>query len=157
MKLYFLRHGEAEPGLADDAARRLTEKGIARLDVAAQVMQRLDMNPQVIYSSPRIRAQQTAEIVAEAFGLSVEIRKEVNFSFSVDAVERLIVPLPEDAEVMFVGHEPSMSTTISDLTGADVVMKKGGLARVDIVQFAPPLEGQLIWLIPPKVFEALGD
>lgn len=157
MKLYFLRHGEAEDGLADDASRRLTQKGIARLDIAAQVMQRIDINPQFIYSSPRIRAQQTAEIVAEAFGLDVEIRKEVNFSFSIDAVAKLIEPLPEDSEVMFVGHEPSMSTTISDLTGADVVMKKGGLARVDIVQYAPPLEGQLIWLITPKVFEALND
>jgi phosphohistidine phosphatase SixA len=57
---------------------------------------------------------------------------------------------------MFVGHEPDFSTTIASLVGGRVAMKKGGLARVDIISSQPqPLLGELVWLIAPKVFERL--
>ena len=52
---------------------------------------------------------------------------------------------------MFVGHEPDFSTTISSLVGGRVVMKRGGLARIDIVS-PQPLLGELVWLIAPKIF-----
>ena len=53
---------------------------------------------------------------------------------------------------MFVGHEPDFSTTITSLVGGRVVMKKGGLARVDIIS-DQPLLGELVWLIAPKIFD----
>jgi len=54
--------------------------------------------------------------------------------------------------VFFVGHEPDFSTTISSLTGARILMKRGGLARVDVISQQPML-GMLVWLIAPKIFE----
>jgi phosphohistidine phosphatase len=156
MRLYLLRHAEAVDHAASDHDRQLTPRGISRTQAAAGVMARLGLRPAHIYSSPRVRARQTAEIVGQALGVAVEIRDEVNFSFSVEAVHSLIQGLDDAAEVMFVGHEPSMSAVLNGLTGAAVVMKKGGLARVDVYTPIAPLHGQLVWLIAPKVFDMLA-
>jgi phosphohistidine phosphatase SixA len=53
--------------------------------------------------------------------------------------------------IMLVGHEPDFSQTIGALTGGRVVVKKGGLARVDLQPDSGALAGDLVWLIPPKV------
>lgn len=159
MRLYFLRHGEAEDmssGVSDHE-RQLTAKGVERIQTAAQVMSSLHIKPTRIYASPRVRALQTAEIVAKALDRKVEVTEAVNYSFNVTAVESLIAGQTENDEVMFVGHEPSLSKVIDQLTGGNIAMKRGGLARVDAVFPTSPLRGQLIWLIAPKIFDALDD
>jgi phosphohistidine phosphatase len=158
MKLYFVRHGKAQPadGSVDDHDRQLTRDGAARLETQARAMAQLGIRPDHIYSSPRVRAQQTAEIIAQVLKKKVEIREEVNFDFDVRAVAALINGLPDDAEVMFVGHNPSMEDVVRALTGGGVIMKVGGLARVDITATQPHLLGQLVWLLAPKVFDALA-
>ena len=155
MRLFFLRHAQAEDGNSDDFHRSLTKSGAGRTATAARVMQALNIRPARIYSSPRVRAYQTAEIVANQLKLKVEVREEVNFDFNLQAVSDLIADLNPADEVVFVGHEPSMSMVVQGLTGASVAMKKGGLARVDLFDSAS-LQGTLIWLIAPKVFDALG-
>jgi phosphohistidine phosphatase len=55
---------------------------------------------------------------------------------------------------MLVGHEPDFSRTISALIGGGrVVMKKGGLARVDVESIDPP-DGELVWLVTSKTLGA---
>ena len=157
MQLYFLRHGQAEFGSGvSDHDRQLTPRGVERTRTAGRVLAALDLGITHIFSSPRVRALQTAEIVAEALGKEVDIRDEVNFGFDVDGVLELTRDLPEDANVMFVGHEPSMSVVVGRITGGVVEMKKGGLARVDLDDRGAP-RGYLVWLIAPKVFDALGQ
>ena len=155
MKLYFMRHAEAEDisaGLSDHD-RKLTPKGVERAKIAAQVIAKFGITPLHIYTSPRVRALHTAEIVAKALGKEAEVDEAINFSFDVQAVENLIQGLAENDEIMFVGHEPSMSQVVGQLTGGNVVMKKGGMARVDAVIATSPLRGNLVWLIPPKIFD----
>jgi phosphohistidine phosphatase len=156
MRLYFLRHAQAEPGSGmDDHDRQLTADGHRRTATAARVMTALGIAPVHIYSSPRIRSLQTAEIVADALDMPVEVRDEVNFGFDLGGLDRLIENLSDDSEVMFVGHEPSLSMMVHELTGADIDMKKGGLARVDLYD-REDLSGTLIWLIAPRVFDVLS-
>jgi phosphohistidine phosphatase len=157
MRLFFVRHGIAEDGNGiDDFERKLTQAGIEQMRTSAKVMADLKIAPKQIFSSPRVRARQTADIVAEALGVQVEVREEVGFEFTTEAVASLINGLPDDAEVMFVGHEPSFSETVGALTGGGkVMMKKGGLARVDLFSRVP-LRGMLIWLIAPRVFGILA-
>lgn len=156
MKLYFMRHGHAESrskGIPDEE-RQLTSRGVERVENAAAVLARLGIAPAHIYSSPRVRAKQTADIVAETLGLPVEVHDAVNFNFSVDAVKDFVSASSDD-DLMFVGHEPTMSATIEAITRGSVVMKPGGFARVDLTsRFA--VQGDLIWLIAPKVFDALA-
>jgi len=158
MKLYLVRHAEAEDAseTVTDYNRRLTAAGISRMRAAAQVMQRMGLKPRCIYSSPRARALQTAEIIGETLKAHVEVHDGVDFSFDVQTVEALGSDLNDNDELMFVGHDPSMSKVISDLTGANVVLKKGSLARIDIVKIASPLRGRLVWLIAPRVFDAVA-
>ena len=156
MRLYLVRHGKAEPQSTNDHDRKLTADGAERLQTEAQVLARLGVNPQHIYSSPRVRARQTAEIIASALDKTVEIREEVNFGFNVNALARLVHGLPANAEVMFVGHNPSMSAVVEAITGATVEMKVGSLARVDLDSTSREPYGYLVWLLAPKVFDVLG-
>lgn len=156
MKLYFLRHAEAEES-SNDFDRRLTERGKRRTETAAQVLLRLGITPTAIYSSPRLRAKETAEIVADVLGMDVTITDRLDFMFELEDVEALADTHNEDDELLFVGHNPSFAEVVGDLSGGDVVMKKGGLARVDVVGWGTPIEGQLIWLIAPRVFDALDN
>ncbi|MEO8612777.1 MAG: histidine phosphatase family protein [Chloroflexota bacterium] len=160
MKLYFFRHGHAEDADGpefDDFARRLTDKGIERTEAAARALVKLGVKPTRLYSSPRVRARQTADILAKGLGVNVLVRDEVGFGFSADFVGPLIVDAGTDAEIMFVGHEPDLSITVTKLVGGgELVMKKGGMARVDLFSTAP-LRGALVWVIPPKVFDDLAN
>ena len=156
MRLYFLRHGIAEDLRTSDFARELTKRGRRRVANSAKVMKRLGLEPSQIFSSPRLRARQTAEIIAEALGSGVTLAEAVNFGFDRADIGRLTKHLSADDEVMFVGHNPDMSLLVSEITGVDASMKKGGLARVDVIGRAVD-EGELVWLIAPKVFDALQD
>jgi phosphohistidine phosphatase len=157
MRLYFLRHGHAEDPIGiTDAQRALTDYGIKRMQTAAQVMQTLlGGNLHAIYSSSRVRAQQTAEIVGQAMGQTVTIRDELNFGFSISLLKTMLTGQNPEAQLMLVGHEPTLSTVVGQLTGGNVIMKKGSLARVDLYRY-DPLQGALVWLIAPRVFDALG-
>lgn len=158
MKLYFVRHGKAQTadGSIPDHDRQLTTDGAARMQAEARVMARLGIKPDRIYSSPRVRALQTAEIIGKAVKTPVEIREEVNFDFDMSAVKALTQGLANEAEIMFVGHNPSMEVVLHQLTGADVMMKVGSLARVDTSTPNSAQHGYLIWLIAPRVFDALA-
>jgi len=154
MRLYFFRHGiaqENEDGKLPDHHRQLTLKGIERVRAAARLMEQLDMQPARLFSSPLIRARQTADIVGQTLGVAVQVRTELGWDFNLSVVEGLTRDLGHADEVLFVGHEPTFSETISALIGGGAIeMKKGGLARVDVVSYQP-LRGVLIWLIAPKV------
>jgi phosphohistidine phosphatase len=160
MKLYFFRHGHAEDADGpefDDFARRLTVKGVERSGAAGRALLRLGVRPIRVFSSPRVRARQTADLLTEALGMSVSVRDELNFGFNVEHVGDLIADLGAEEEVLFVGHEPDLSIVISMLVGGgEIVLKKGGLARVD-VSSREPLRGALIWLLSPSLLDALAE
>jgi broad specificity phosphatase PhoE len=76
MKLYFARHGESEANLLRVFSNRgvkhgLTEEGRAQARILAQTLQSASVTR--LFSSPLLRATQTAEIVAEVLGLRYEI------------------------------------------------------------------------------------
>ena len=156
MRLYFVRHGIAEDFADSDFARELTPRGRRRVAQSAQVMRQLKLRPQRIYSSPRLRSRQTADIIAAALDRPVTLADEVNFGFDLEDIGSLTRDLGHSAEVMFVGHNPDMSLVVHQLTGVNVSMKKGGLARVDVFDSAAA-QGELVWLIAPKVFDALAE
>ena len=156
MRICFFRHALAEDntdGRLVDAERQLTQRGITRTEQAAQFLATLGLQPGVLYSSPLVRARDTAAILGKQFGLAVTETPLLAPGFNVNALERLVQGLAGDAEVMVVGHEPDFSGTIAALTGGGrVEMKKGGLARVDIIA-TDPLRGTLVWLLPPSIMD----
>lgn len=154
MRIYFVRHGIAEDLSSSDFARELTNRGRKRLANAAKVIKQLGLRPSVIFTSPRLRSLQTAEIIAAELKIDVTVSEAVNFGFNLSDVQSLTRDMTYDDEVMFVGHNPDMSELVNQMTGTDVAMKKGGLARVDVYD-REAARGELVWLIAPKVFDAL--
>ena len=158
MRLYFLRHAQAEVrGRVDDFSRELTPRGKARTKTAAKVIQKLDLGLDAVYSSPRIRAMQTADIVAEKLEMPVIQNSSMGeFHWGLPDLEGLLSAHNLQDSILLVGHEPTFSDTIGSLTGGIVVMKKGGLARIDVYAQAPT-RGMLVWMIAPMVFDKLQE
>jgi phosphohistidine phosphatase len=154
MKLYFLRHGLADRGewFGSDFERPLTERGKARMAREAAAIAELGVVPDLIITSPLTRAYQTAEIVAEHLDLLDRLIEDERLApgFGPDELAEILQMHPDAVEIMLVGHEPDFSQTISHLIGGgQVVCKKGSLVRVDLYEDIS-LEGELVWLIPPK-------
>jgi phosphohistidine phosphatase len=155
MRLYFFRHGVAEDTDMDrpDQLRQLTREGIARTKATARILLAAGVKPRRLYSSPLARARQTADIVAQILDAKVTVRRALAPGFDLDAIAPLIAGLRGTDEVMFVGHEPDFSAVISQIIGGgEIIMKKGGVARVDIGSATPP-HGALVWLLAPKLIE----
>jgi phosphohistidine phosphatase len=153
MILYFLRHGLAgdrDAWQGDDLERPLTEKGVLQMKRTAKAFKNMGVKVDAIITSPLKRAVQTAQIVGKIFEMEVTQDERLAYGFGVEALSLLIAENPQAKGLMLVGHEPDFSNTVSALTGAgDILMKKGGLARVDLKE-GPELRGQLVWLLPPK-------
>jgi phosphohistidine phosphatase len=156
MILYFLRHGLAgvrKEWQGDDAKRPLTKKGIKNMWMQARTIGRLGLQLDVILTSPLTRAFQTADIVARELNMVEQLEQGERLApgFDRNHLEQVLAEHPDAKNIMLVGHEPDFSLTISALTGGGKVMlKKGGLARVDVTA-TDPLQGNLVWLLPPKI------
>lgn len=156
MKLYFLRHGIADWPNWDraDAERPLTDEGIEKMKAEAKAIKQLDLELDVVLSSPFVRARQTAEAAASRLGLDVIEEPALAPGFSAEHLRAVLGRYLTAQSVMLVGHEPDFSKTISHLIGGGrVAIKKGGLARVDLQSIDPP-SGELIWLLTPKTLNA---
>lgn len=156
MKLYFLRHGLAEDQanwMGTDRDRPLTAIGQEEMQREARTIERLKLGIDLIITSPLTRALQTAEIVARHLNLLDRIIQDerLGAQFNTDDLHAILTTQAESENLMLVGHEPSFSLTISRLVnGGRIVLKKGGLARIDLTDPAS-MKGELVWLLPPKV------
>lgn len=158
MEIYFVRHGEAEDGAMGgegDAARRLTSDGIRSMKREAKALAGLGVKVERIFSSPLARAVQTAEILRDALHVreSVSSDPRLEPGFSADKLEAILAESPDASALMLVGHEPSFSRVVGEITGGSrVEIKKGGVARVDRAGGAQPAY-LLAWLLPPKLLQ----
>ncbi|HVX32726.1 MAG TPA: histidine phosphatase family protein [Solirubrobacterales bacterium] len=124
--IYLLRHGEAEPGNGDDAARRLTGKGERQARDAGRALAALGAEIDACLASPKVRALETARLACAALGIEVEMTEALRGG-AFDALELAA----GRGNVLLVGHEPDFSNEVGRLTGAKVALKKGGVAVVD--------------------------
>ena len=158
LKLYLLRHGQAgsrHRWKGDDSARPLTGRGKQRMKREAATIRKMDLRLDLILTSPLARAQQTAEIVAEALGLGSRLVTDSRLApgFGPRQLRALLVKHRRATALMLVGHEPDLSRTISHLIGGGRLdVKKGALALVELKDRVSPA-GRLVWLIPPKALD----
>ena len=141
--LWLLRHAEAAEGRPDEA-RPLTARGIDQARIAGLALARLGVTVESCLSSPKRRAIETARLACEPLG--VEIITEVALAGSMYDPERLAAGL---GETMLVGHNPSISNVLRDMTGARVHLRKGGVAAVQ--------RGELILLMTPTELAAIAE
>jgi phosphohistidine phosphatase len=156
MRCYFLRHGlaaEANEWSGSDFDRPLTSDGVELMTREAKTIAALGLKLDVIITSPLVRAKQTAAIVAKKLEIPDRVVEDERLGAGFGP-SRLVDILARHAganAIMLVGHEPGMSGAIAHLAGGVALdFKKGSLARVDLADPAT-LQGELVWLIPPKV------
>jgi phosphohistidine phosphatase len=140
--LWLLRHAEAADGLPDDE-RPLTERGLQQAQDVGFALERLGVKLDACLSSPKLRALQTAQHACAPLGVEVSIEPRLSGE-PFDAAD-LVAGL---GDVLLVGHDPSFTLTLHDLTGAQARMRKGGLAAVH--------KGELITLLRPTELAAIA-
>src|SRR5215210_2027451 len=141
--LWLLRHAEAEDG-SPDSERRLTKKGRRQARDAGRALAKLGVSIDACLTSPKVRADETARLACEALG--VEAQHEPKLAGGPFDAEQLAAGL---GDVLLVGHDPDFSMSVHDMTGAQVRLKKGGLAGIDT--------GELTVLLRPAETAAIAS
>ena len=153
VELYLLRHADAgDPVKWDgpDAARPLSSKGEKQSDRLGRFLAGIGFRPDAILSSPKLRASQTADIVAGKLGVPVTLEERLAGGFDETRVEAILRDAGDPRRAVLVGHDPDFSSLLQSLCVApNVEMKKGALARIDVVRPAGPGRGDQRWLVPP--------
>ena len=155
MLLHLLRHadaGDPEAWTGPDAVRPLSDKGRKQSKRVGDHLASIGFTVDAVITSPKIRAEQTAEIVAERIKAKVSVDDRLAHGFDVDTVEAILSDAGDPARVVLVGHDPDFSAIASALTGAAIELRKGAIARIDLQDGSPSAgQGALRWLIPPGV------
>ena len=99
-----------------------------------------------------MRALDTARLACQALNVEPEIEQSLANGFDRDDALELLMPHGEDARVLIVGHEPTFSQVVYDLTGGRIDFKKGGVAAVRVERTA----GELLVLLRPRELESLA-
>jgi len=154
-ELLLLRHAHAGDPAAwtkPDDIRPLSKKGRDQAARMADFLAGLDVRPDVIVSSPRTRAVQTAQPVADALGLEWRIDARLGQPFGLAEAEALLVDLDDPERPLLVGHDPDFTSLVAVLGHApSVPVRKGSLVRVDAPRPLCPGCGTLRWLVPPEL------
>jgi phosphohistidine phosphatase len=142
--IWLLRHGEAADG-TPDGDRPLTEEGERQARAAGAALRALGVTIDTCLSSPKVRAADTARLACEQLD-GAEVKLEPVLGGGPFDAEALAGPYGE--EVLLVGHDPDFSMAVHKLTGAQVRMKKGGVAAIN--------KGELVVLLRPDELTLLA-
>ncbi len=154
MDLILLRHGKAEDFNSDgDAARALVEKGREQARKAAKLLKHAKLLPDIVLTSPLVRARQTAEEFCDAAGLpGAVIQGWLASGMNPEQAMSELAGFREFKRIAIVGHEPDFSGLIHWIlgsSGGSVDVKKGAIACLQVTP--PSRHGTLVYLIPPKL------
>jgi phosphohistidine phosphatase len=163
-ELYLVRHaiaadrGEEWP---DDNKRPLTERGIHRFKENVGGLRALEATVDEIFSSPLVRAKQTADLLAAGVDgkPSVKQLEALAPGHSASAVMSQLAKYAKRRRIALVGHEPDLGELAAHLIGASrpLPFKKGGVCRIDVESLTSKRAGVLIWFVTPKVLRKLSD
>ncbi|NMC27997.1 MAG: phosphohistidine phosphatase SixA [Syntrophomonadaceae bacterium] len=159
-ELVLFRHGKAENASLDveiaDVDRALTPKGVQDLKKSL-VNLKIFLKSQhkiLIWSSPLLRATQTAELIAK----QLKVKKITSFDFistgDFTAFSDELGKVEDAVSLVVVGHEPYLSEWSQIISGCRLPFKKGAGAGFEIISTAP-VTGELTWFMQPKILRRI--
>ncbi len=158
IQVILLRHGIAENvgEDGDDSKRRLTEKGMDKLKRRLPRIKPLVDHPKAsyIWSSPLIRARETATILGEIIGVNDVILMNFIEKGVFQDFRDMLKEVSDETTIFVVGHEPFLSQWAWALAKSRIPFKKGGAASFEIVH-KDPTQVKLQWNLEPKEMEDL--
>lgn len=165
MQLYLIRHAIAverdEADVQSDASRALTPEGVKKMRRNAKALRKLDAPIDAVWTSPLVRAVQTAEILAAEFSIASRLRtvEALRPDGSFETITAELRLSADSPGIALVGHEPFLGEFASYLlTGsraAEIEFKKGGVACFEIADFGDPFRARLRWLLTPRQMSEL--
>ena len=157
VQLHLLRHAHAgDPFEWDgpDEARPLSPRGERQADRLGRFLAGIGFRTDAVITSPKVRAVQTAEIVAERLGVPVGRDDRLADDVGLAALEAILRDAGHPASPVLVGHDPDFSDLLVKLCGGlGVPMRKGAFARLDAERPFEPGRATLRWLIPPDLLK----
>jgi phosphohistidine phosphatase len=164
MLLHLMRHGIAinrdDPSCPAEGERPLTTEGVKKTTEVARGLRKIGIEPEVVLTSPYLRAVQTAEIVCAALKLESKklVRVEVLLpnakpSLLFDELVKL-----KASEVLCSGHAPNLDEVVAYALGSKTAiteLKKAGAATLELDSLDPP-HGKLAALYTPKALRKIA-
>ncbi len=165
MLVYLVRHAIAEERdslkVDGDFSRRLTKRGIERMNRSVSSLAAFGVELNAIWSSPLVRARQTAELLSPllAHRRNIEIIDDLSPGGDHTALLDRAARKDEGDAIALVGHEPDMGAIGSRLLFGSptygMTFKKGGVACIETDDGHQPLGGVLHWMLTPKQMRAM--
>lgn len=160
MELFVIRHGKAEnhghPG--GDAARALVAKGHEQARRVGELLRNLGTPPDIVLTSPLVRARETADGVCVAAGIPGPVMQGwLACGMDPEQAIRELAAFSDFGRVGIVGHEPDLSGFIEWLlgcSGSSIEVKKGCLTCLEV--HPPSWHARLLYHVPPAVLAAGG-
>lgn len=158
MRLLIIRHGIAEDIGPDgtDSGRRLTPEGVDKTKRIAQGLLKFAKKPDLIFASPKVRADHTARIIGDAFDVDVRTFPLLQEEDPVALITALASRKEETLAI--VGHEPTLGALVELLISGrmdrgSTPLKKAGIACFDLSFSSKPSDfhAQLKWLLTPEI------
>ena len=165
MDLIILRHGEAGKSIESSSAdfeRALTVSGTKEVEEVAEAMEKLKLGIGYVITSPLKRAKETAIIAARGLKKEdvLETWDELKPEGETQELYRRLSKLREDSVVLVVGHEPYLSGMIGELISgtkqARIILKKAGVAKVEVTALVPKPSGELRCLLTPRQMKKIA-
>jgi len=162
MRLLIVRHGIAVPHGTPEVPedeRPLTKRGVKRFRAAARGLARLCRRPDALLTSPLVRARQTADIAAEAWGKVEPVDERALAGGTFEQIASAVEAHGDAKLIALFGHEPDVSSLVARLVGSNasdrLTFKKGGAALLEVPGRMAG-GGSLLWYLPPRVLREAG-
>jgi phosphohistidine phosphatase len=158
-ELHLLRHADAGDPAAwpgDDADRPLSPKGERQAERLGSFLADRGLTPDAIISSPLARARKTAEIVGRRLGVEVAPDERLAGPLGLAVLDQVLADAGRPTQPILVGHDPDFSELLTILSGAELSMRKGAFARLEIRGAVATGRATLRWLIPPDALAPHG-
>lgn len=163
-ELYLVRHalaavrGEEWP---DDTKRPLTATGVSRFTEAVDGLAWLGVTVDEIFSSPLVRARQTADILSARLPdrTPIKLVDELAPGHDPALVRAELAKRSKRRRIAVVGHEPDLGEFAAHLLGTAraIPFKKGAVCRIDLNGLSSTSAGSLIWFLPPRLLRKAGQ
>jgi phosphohistidine phosphatase len=161
MEIYLMQHGESY-SKDKDPERSLTPQGEEQIHLSAKALKKMDVKFDLIISSPKKRARQTAEIIASELGYpkdGIEVTETLEPTVPAKDALSYLVSYSLKNRIFLAGHLPSLGEIASALvTGKSYVslhFEMGGIVRIDVEELQAH-SGDVCWILSPDQLRMLS-
>jgi len=162
MEIYLVRHGTAYTKEVD-TERHLNKDGLGQCHLSGRALRKLDTKFDLVISSPKVRARQTAEIIAEEVGYpknEIKITETLVPTASPKDTISYLNNFTEKNNIMLAGHLPLLGNLASELlnenTQISLYFEAGAVCQIDVDQSIPHA-GILRWFLTPEQLRLIAQ